>query len=122
MAGYGKVRPGRKKGALNRTTAVIKAALLRTFELLQTRHHVNDGKRLTEWARENPTEFYKLIGRMVPHEIVGRDGGPIEIDWKTVDLSSLTETELAQIRAGQATNELLERLRAATRASSSSGA
>ena len=30
-------------------------------------------------AQRNRTEFYKLLGRLIPTEVSGPDGGPIEV-------------------------------------------
>lgn len=32
---------------------------------------------MAKWARKNQTEFYKLYGRLVPHEVTGKDGAPL---------------------------------------------
>jgi len=34
---------------------------------------------LLAWAQGNETEFYKLWGRMLPQEVSGPEGGPIEL-------------------------------------------
>lgn len=68
----GNAGKGRPKGARNKTTASVKAALTQAFDQL------GGVKSLKAWADENPTEFYKLWGRMLPQEIGGKDGGPIE--------------------------------------------
>ena len=64
---------GRPAGSVNKTTATVKALLLA----------VNEGmggeKAMLRWARENPTEFYKLLGRLIPQEHSGPDGGDIPI-------------------------------------------
>ena len=42
---------------------------------------------LWEWAASSPEnlkEFYKLIGRRLPNEVVGDEGGPILIQLKQV--------------------------------------
>ncbi len=64
---------GRPKGAPNKSTAAVKEALALTF----------DGRggvaALQRWSDENPTEFYKLWAKMLPHEVSGPDGGPIAL-------------------------------------------
>jgi hypothetical protein len=71
-ANRGNAGKGRPKGSLNKTTASIKAALLEAFE---KRGGVD---ALVSWGDDNPTEFYKLIGRLVPHEVSGPDGAPLD--------------------------------------------
>lgn len=71
-ANRGNAGKGRPKGALNKTTSSVKAALTAAFE---QRGGVD---ALVTWANEQPTEFYKLWGRLVPHEVSGPDGAPLE--------------------------------------------
>jgi hypothetical protein len=63
---------GRQKGTPNKNTAAVKEALLKCYE------RIGSDKALAAWAEENKTEFYKLWGRMLPQELTGADGGPIE--------------------------------------------
>lgn len=65
---------GRPKGAKNKTTALVKEALSAVYK------DRGGNKALLAWADENPTEFYKLWGRMLPQEVSGPEGGPIEFD------------------------------------------
>lgn len=60
--------PGRPKGLQNKNTLSVKAALHQAFDLL------GGVRALFEWAGKNPSEFYKLWGRMIPTEITGADG------------------------------------------------
>jgi hypothetical protein len=64
---------GRRKGVPNKATASVKAAILEAFE---KRGGVAS---LVAWAKEDPTEFYKLWGRIAPTEVEvsGPEGGPI---------------------------------------------
>jgi hypothetical protein len=63
---------GRPKGALNKSTASVKAALIAVYDKR------GGDKALAAWANSNETEFYKLWGRMLPQEVSGPDGGPVE--------------------------------------------
>jgi hypothetical protein len=54
---------GRKKGVPNKTTASVKAALTEAFE---KRGGV---AALVKWANDEPTEFYKIWGRLAPTEV-----------------------------------------------------
>jgi len=53
---------GRTKGTPNKLTATVKEVFQDTFNELQ-----KDPKaKLQAWAKENPTEFYKLCSKMIP--------------------------------------------------------
>lgn len=57
---------GRPVGSLNKTTASIKAAMEETFTRLGGVEH------MLEWARTEPSEFYRLLSKLLPHEIAGK--------------------------------------------------
>lgn len=65
---------GRPKGAQNKTTIAVKTALIEAFEKM------GGVKRLTEFADEDPGEFYKLWVKILPQEISGVDGGAITVN------------------------------------------
>ena len=69
----------RTKGRPN-TTASVKEALLLAHQ------GIGGVPALTKWARDNQTEFYKLLARLIPTEVTGPNGGPIQ-----------TETQVWQI-------------------------
>jgi hypothetical protein len=73
--GKGTPGPGRPKGMPNKTTASVKAAIIEAFE---KRGGV---PALVRWAEDDPTEFYKLWGRIAPTEVEvsGPQGGPVEM-------------------------------------------
>jgi hypothetical protein len=66
---------GRKAGTPNKLTATFKQAVLMVFDNLGGVEH------LTEWARANPTEFYKIAARLIPQEMQhsGSDGEPVRL-------------------------------------------
>ena len=64
---------GRKAGTPNKNTAQVKQALQAVYT------KKGGDTALLTWARENETEFYKLWGRMLPQEVSGPEGGPIEL-------------------------------------------
>lgn len=64
---------GRKKGVPNKQTTAVKQCIINAFE------NIGGVQNLSRWASENETEFYKLWGRMIPHEVTGEDGGDIKI-------------------------------------------
>ena len=68
----GRKTGGRTKGTPNKATASVKAAMRAAFD------GIGGVKSLTSWAKDNPTEFYKLFARLIPTEVTGADGGPVE--------------------------------------------
>ena len=54
---------GRKEGSQNKFSLSIKESVLDTFKALGGVEH------MTEWARENTTEFYKIAARLIPNEM-----------------------------------------------------
>ena len=64
-----------QKGAVHKTTASVRQAFLDTFEKL------GGVNALTAWAKENPTEFYRLWATMLPREVevTGKDNAPLTI-------------------------------------------
>lgn len=54
---------GKPRGAVNKINRALKEAFLLTFE------NLGGADGLTEWARENKTEFYKLSAKLLPQEM-----------------------------------------------------
>jgi len=68
---------GRPKGVPNKTTALLKDAILQAAEKA-------GGEKgmigyLTEQAEKNPGPFLALLGKVLPMQIAGEDGGPVQI-------------------------------------------
>lgn len=74
----GNSNSGRIKGKSNKQTASVKQCIINAFE------EMGGVKNLTKWGMENQTEFYKLWGRMIPHEVTGEDGGDIQVTIKKI--------------------------------------
>ncbi len=51
---------GRPKGVLNKTTRKFKDALVAVYDDL------GGNTAFAAWARENPTEFYRLCAKLIP--------------------------------------------------------
>lgn len=73
-------KPGRPKGSQNKTTALLKEAILKAAELAG-----EDGKGkgktvgyLKKLAKEHPPAFSQLLGKVLPLQIEGKNGGPIQ--------------------------------------------
>jgi hypothetical protein len=56
---------GREKGSKNKLTRTFKEILTDALEALQEDKKNN----LEAWAKENPTEFYKIASKLIPSEI-----------------------------------------------------
>lgn len=68
---------GRVKGVPNKTTALLKDAILQAAEKA-------GGKAglvgyLTTQASENPQSFLPLLGKVLPMQVTGEDGGALNI-------------------------------------------
>lgn len=65
-----KKRGGRVAGVPNKITRAFKTAVLAVF------NNMGGDTALQAWAEKNPTEFYKIAARLIPHEVVGpgKDG------------------------------------------------
>lgn len=72
---------GRKKGSQNKTTALLKDAVL------QAATEAGQGS-LVEYlkvqAQENPGPFLGLLGKVLPLQVTGANDGPVQIAFKTV--------------------------------------
>jgi len=71
----GKKWGGRVKGTPNKVTATVKEAFKVAFE------EMGGAPALAKWGMENPTEFYKLASKLIPTEVSGPEGKPLEILW-----------------------------------------
>ena len=56
---------GRPKGAANRTTVAMKDAITSVYADLQSETGKDNGHFL-DWAKSNPTEFYKIASKLIP--------------------------------------------------------
>ena len=56
---------GRPKGVPTKFTRTVREAFQAAFDELQTM----PGANLVDWAQENPTEFYKLSGKLIPAKV-----------------------------------------------------
>ena len=56
---------GRKAGTPNRITKTVREAFEQVFSQLQG----SGTASLFVWAERNPTEFYKLASKLIPHDL-----------------------------------------------------
>lgn len=83
MAGSkpGERRGGRQAGTPNKTTALLKDAILKAAT------DAGDGDLAAYLQRQavlNPGPFMSLLGKVLPMQVSGEDGGPVAIVFKTV--------------------------------------
>lgn len=62
---FEKGNPGKPKGATNLLTRTVKERVLEVFNELQLDPKVN----MVTWAKQEPTEFYKIAAKLIPAEI-----------------------------------------------------
>jgi hypothetical protein len=70
--------PGRPKGVPNKTTALLKDAIL----LAATKAGEGDmAAYLEKQARDNPGPFLSLLGKVLPMQVTGDGGGALAVTW-----------------------------------------
>lgn len=77
---FEKGNKGKPKGAVNKLTKTFKELLTESIKDLQLDKKAN----LTSWAKENPTEFYKIAAKLIPTEVTANvtvDKPTLIIDW-----------------------------------------
>jgi hypothetical protein len=73
MAAKGQAKTGgRRKGTPNKLNADVKAMILGALD------DAGGQEYLTKQAKENPTAFLTLVGKILPLQVTGNDGGPLE--------------------------------------------
>lgn len=82
----GERRGGRKAGTPNKFSGDVKAMILAALDT------VGSDKYLARQANKNPAAFLSLIGRLLPTQMTGKDGGPIH---NVFDPATLSDAELA---------------------------
>lgn len=77
--GDGTPGPGRKKGVPNKQTTLLKDMILTALD------GAGGAVYLQQQAIENPTAFMTLVGKVLPLQLTGQDGGAIQIatvEWR----------------------------------------
>lgn len=64
---------GRKKGTPNKTTGLVKDAIVNAFV------NVGGEAYLEEVAKRDYKSFCTLLGRVLPLQVTGQEGGPIKV-------------------------------------------
>lgn len=93
--GKGKAGPGRPKGKGNKTTTLLKEAILRAGELAgddyKNDHKLGDGGLvgyLRVQAKENPGPFMGLLGKVLPTQLQGDENGTGVVVLSAVPISA----------------------------------
>jgi hypothetical protein len=68
---------GRRKGTPNKTTALLKDAILEAATQAGDREGLVG--YLVIQARTNPASFLPLLGKVLPMQVTGEDGGPVKV-------------------------------------------
>lgn len=80
--------PGRPKGTPNKTTATLKEAILLAAE--ETGEDTKGKGGLVGYlrrvAKEDVKAFSGLLGKVLPMQVTGEDGGPVQITIKQFTL------------------------------------
>lgn len=74
--GQGLAGPGRPKGLPNKTTALLKDAILKAAT---DAGNGDMAAYLHQQALENPGPFMALLGKVLPMQVTGEDGGALKI-------------------------------------------
>lgn len=85
--------PGKPKGALNKSTRIVKDVFADVFNKLQKDKKAN----LLKWAKANPTEFYKLSSKLIPVQLTGDPENPVAVNMA----EGMTFEQLYQLKYGQ---------------------
>ncbi len=57
---------GRQVGTPNKVTAIFKDAVRTVYE------DIGGNAAFAEWAKENPTDFYRIAARLIPTEMASQ--------------------------------------------------
>lgn len=92
----GKPRPpnaGRRAGTPNALTVQFRESVQRVYSMIGGDAH------MASWAQKEPTEYYRIAARLIPHELTGAGGGPIQLAVQVIDeLHPEIRTELEPVR------------------------
>lgn len=75
---------GRKKGTPNKTTGAIKDMIVQALS------EAGGVGYLLKQAKENPTAFMGLVGKVLPLQLTGEDGAPIRYENVKADADAIT--------------------------------
>lgn len=76
--------PGRPKGSPNKTTKLLKDAILLAAQRAGGAGEEGLVAYLEKQAKENPGPFMSLLGKVLPMQVTGDPDNPVPITFKTV--------------------------------------
>lgn len=80
--GLDRAKTGRRAGTPNKTTALLKEAIIRAAEA--TGSDGNGKGKLTGYctflAKTEPKAFAQLLGKVLPMQVTGEDGGAVVVE------------------------------------------
>lgn len=91
---------GRVKGVPNKSTRLLKDAILEAATLAGGKEGLVG--YLRKQADKNPGPFLALIGKVLPLQITGKDGGPIELARASDRLTTLITEEQQALEGPEA--------------------
>lgn len=71
--GSGKPGPGRPPGSQNKVTKAVKEMVIQALD------EAGGVQYLVTQSRDNPTAFLTLVGKVLPLQVSGEDGGAIGV-------------------------------------------
>lgn len=69
------VSPGRPKGVPNKATGEVKAMIMEALD------GAGGVEYLKAQAVANPKAFLTLVGKVLPLQVTGEGGGPVNMNW-----------------------------------------
>lgn len=99
--GLDRSKTGRAKGTPNKTTALLKDAILKAAT---DAGNGDLSAYLKKQALANPGPFMALLGKVLPLQVTGENGGAIKHD-----LSGISDAKLAQLAAILGSNPNIRR-------------
>ena len=79
----GKKTGGRVPGVTNKVSGTAKENMICVFTRL------GGTAAMANWAREHPSDFYRLYAKLLPHELTGPMGNPIQIVFNELQAKGL---------------------------------
>ena len=70
---------GRKPGVPNKLSATVKDNIIEVFD------RIGGVENMAVWALENQTQFFNLYAKLLPLQVTGEGGGPLELVAKWQD-------------------------------------
>lgn len=78
------VSPGRPKGVPNKTTALLKDAILKAAQEAGGGGEDGMAVYLQQQAKDNPGPFMALLGKVLPMQVTGDPDNPVGVVFQTV--------------------------------------